>query len=133
MCTTLLLNAGADVNALDDVGESPIFYTDCCDVITLLVQRGANLELRDHRGYTALHQAAYHGYFNAIGPLVMHGADINATECSGRSPMDLAISRDDLQCVSALSRASERHGVSYPFLWSRPKHRMVMPLSTSLL
>ena len=57
------LEAGADVNAVDDDGATPLHEaargTRDSVVIAILVQAGAAIDARDRRGQTPLHRAAW--------------------------------------------------------------------------
>ena len=52
----LLLDAGARVNARDDYGMTPLLHAAWdadCDILRLLLSRGASLDARDEEGYDA--------------------------------------------------------------------------------
>ncbi|MBT28688.1 MAG: hypothetical protein CMO01_03425 [Thalassobius sp.] len=57
---------------------------------------------------TALHQAAFYGYEKIIELLVAKGADINAVNEAGQTPLYSAIHADHVQAVEALLN----HGAS---------------------
>ncbi|HKO03417.1 MAG TPA: ankyrin repeat domain-containing protein [Candidatus Acidoferrales bacterium] len=52
-----LLKLGADVNARNNAGETPIFTTLVCDAIPMLIAHGADLTIRNNKGQTALEAA----------------------------------------------------------------------------
>ena len=61
-CVRLLLGAGAEVNAADERGETPLFYCRSRAVIELLVEAGATLDLYSDRGqYAVEYCSAYVG------------------------------------------------------------------------
>jgi ankyrin repeat protein len=53
------------------------------EVIGLLIQKGANVNLGDVEDTTPLHFAALHGHVSAARLLIQHGADINKTDNKG--------------------------------------------------
>ena len=59
-------------------------------VAILLLERGANIGLRDSRGRTPLHLASYHGYAEIISLLLDRGADPDAETNNRESPLYLA-------------------------------------------
>jgi cytohesin len=100
----LLLQRGADVAALDDRGMQPLHYAaaaNASDLITLLARHGAKPDapVQTPRprssprmlpaGTTALHLAAVAGHTNAIVALLRAGANVNATNATGLTAVDL--------------------------------------------
>lgn len=90
-----LLNAGADANAQDDKGWSPLHFAAQAvspGATQALLAAGANIELRDSFGNTALYTAVFasKGDGSVIELLRRAGADPNATNSSGVTPLSLA-------------------------------------------
>lgn len=56
-----LLKLGADVNALNKDGETPIFTTVDDDAIPLFIEHGADLTIRNNKGETAMEAAKEKG------------------------------------------------------------------------
>ena len=56
-----LLKLGADVNASNDDGETPIFTTVDDDAIPLFIRHGADLNIRNNRGETVMESAKKKG------------------------------------------------------------------------
>jgi hypothetical protein len=80
----LLLAAGADPNARDDEGKTPIFEANEPAVVTALVRGGADPSARDNYGRTAL----FEEYFAEIkAPLIAAGVDPNARDKNGRTAL----------------------------------------------
>ena len=114
-CINLLMDAESDVNAEDTYGKTPIYDVGKRELVHLLAQNGANLEHRDHGGFTILHDLANWGNFGPLDEIVRLGADINATTHFGSSPTTLAIMRNHANCMSALFEVSKTHEVSSSF------------------
>jgi ankyrin repeat protein len=87
----LLLAAGADVNARDDKGNTPLDVTWEPDIAELLLARGANVNAKDSRGETALHCAVVWGDKDMAKWLIAHNADVNAGDKYGKTPLDDAV------------------------------------------
>ena len=61
------------------------------DAFTFLIDKGADVNLQDHRGYTALHHAVESKNFDAVSCLVHNGADVNLfTSMYKHTPLMLA-------------------------------------------
>jgi len=68
----LLLNAGCDVNAADNKGRTPLMYAAIFErpsVVNLLLKRGANINVKDHDGLSALDWAKKSGNIEILRPL----------------------------------------------------------------
>jgi ankyrin repeat protein len=88
-----LLDAGVNVNAQDDDGETALHVAcDQCEenthIVEMLIARGADLEVRDSRGQTPLHAAVR--YLECVEILLKAGSDVNAVDNDGYTPIDIA-------------------------------------------
>jgi ankyrin repeat protein len=94
-CAALLLDSGADVNA---VSRNPMRVTPLHSaaagrydaVAQLLVERGADVNATQQGGFTALHAAAQNGDTELAAFLMAHGADLHRTTDDGRTAASLA-------------------------------------------
>ncbi len=103
----LLLQAGADPNAPDDNGLTPLHWGSENSnpmVVTHLLDAGADLNARDNEGYTALHwAAAQSGNGRVVKALLDRGADPFAESNDGRTPLHSALRyRADASVVSRM-------------------------------
>ena len=88
-CCQALLDAGADIDAIDGNERTPLFFAEHFDVLTLLLCRGAKVNARDVWKWTALHHCVFYSGWDkrAARELVSRGADIHAVGSDGWSPL----------------------------------------------
>lgn len=81
------LGAGVNVNGAE--GEVvPLLSAagnGCLDVAQLLIERGANVNAKDHDGWTPLIKAAQAGRADIVRLLMEHGADMSVADDTGRT------------------------------------------------
>ena len=90
-----LLAAGADADADDD---NPFKVRPLHSAVSVrdeeatraLLEAGANPNVRQQRGYTALHGAAHNDYVELVELLLAHGADASLTTDDGQTAADMA-------------------------------------------
>jgi ankyrin repeat protein len=88
------IDDGADVNAPDPEGESPLHLAAALEddeVARLLLSHGARVDAQDPHGNTPLHVAARHGNDLLVVDFLRHGADVNATNALGETPLHVAL------------------------------------------
>jgi ankyrin repeat protein len=108
----LLLDRGADLEAvtknfltnmaLHAASAAALGYLEACRI---LLERGANVNAKQHGANTPLHTAGFRGDRELAELLVRHGADPSITNDEGQTAADVARSRGSSQ-VSALLRAN---------------------------
>jgi len=86
-----LIEAGADVNAKDEGGQTPLFVTGDKEVVEFLIAQGANVNATDKMAWTPLHYVCINGNKGKAELLLAKGADINAIGGTGERPLHLAI------------------------------------------
>ncbi|MDB5337737.1 MAG: ankyrin [Planctomycetaceae bacterium] len=105
-----LVEAGADIDAVGDWdagipdGHWPLYTAAEMGDLQFarqLLKLGANPR-REFTGETALHKAAARDHLAIVELLIQHGADVNAEECDGYTPLSGAQS---LECVELLLAA----------------------------
>jgi ankyrin repeat protein len=84
----ILIDAKADVNAQNNVGQTPLMDSiDNLEVAKLLIESGADLEVKDDDGDTALHYACDEGATEVVQLLIDAKADVNARNNEGITPL----------------------------------------------
>lgn len=80
-----LLTLGAEVNATDAHGNTPLKYASAepwPEVLRLLIAYGASTTIADENGFTPMHCATGHGFYDEaiemVETLLLAGADVNA-------------------------------------------------------
>ncbi|MCF7806301.1 MAG: ankyrin repeat domain-containing protein [Simkaniaceae bacterium] len=99
-----LITCGAAVDSVNDRGETPLYVAaerDHLDLVRFLLSKGAKVNTKDRDGNTVIHAAARKG-----GPimeaLIRAGADPDAMNKDGRTPLSLATGVGHLDSVNLL-------------------------------
>ncbi len=99
----LLLEAGFDASARNDVGETPLHRAAVNThpmVVRHLLEADANPNAADNDGYTALHwSAARNSNERVSAVLLAAGSDPNAESNDGRTPLHSALLYNDNRAV----------------------------------
>ena len=153
-----LIREGADVNFVVEGASPPIcealkspYYENEAgdwvddtpwamaynDMVTLLQGAGASLVTRDPEGWTVLHMAAFHRDLALVEAALAAGADVNAVDLRGRTPLHYAFLDGGDQDVAqrivdagANVNAMDRNGRT-PLFYARYAH--TDPISTTFL
>jgi cytohesin len=90
-----LLNGNADVNAVDSGGRTPLYDAAWrhIEIVNLLLNAGAQVNIAERKsGETPLHSAVLHDKLNIVEALLSAGADVNAKDKWGSTPLHFAAS-----------------------------------------
>jgi ankyrin repeat protein len=107
---TLLLRHGAQVNARNKAGVTPLILAalsqnDPSEIVGLLLRRGAAVNARDHTGGSALNYAVDAGNRASVRALLRAGAQTNMRGTLGELPLSQAVRHNDRSLVQMLLRA----------------------------
>ncbi len=101
----LLMDHGADLEAKDAFGRTPLTWTSIygkIDVVKLLLNRGADIEGKDGYGRTSLSVASSRGRIDVVRLLLDRGADAGSKDNLGRTPLIYASMNHQLDVVRVL-------------------------------
>ena len=98
----LLLATGADVNAKNDYGLTPLHYADAGGLAELLLGSKADVNATTYNGETSLHLAACDNDTQKAKLLLANGAEINARRDKGWTPLYEAAIRGRREAVELL-------------------------------
>ena len=113
-----LLDAGCPIDAANRDGQTALLLLlgaragagtrssnrELPDLITRLVDRGADVEVQDRRGISVLHAAAMHGMRDVAERLIRAGADPRRRDGVGRSANEVAILLGYVDLAAVLKR-----------------------------
>ena len=110
-----LIEAGADVNKLDDNGCTPLYY--CCleghvEIARLLLQKGANPNVEMGQ-LTILHESCYHQRIEIIKLLLIYKADSWVLDYRGRTAFSYLTRQ---QCEELAVYFNRREAAAMAFL-----------------
>ncbi|MGE0206313.1 MAG: ankyrin repeat domain-containing protein [Candidatus Babeliales bacterium] len=88
------LEQGWDIKQKDQRGFS-VFSSvlNRHDMVTFLIEKGADIHERDHRGETLLHRTAWEGCSEVVEILIARGIQVNALSHDGTTPLLCACER----------------------------------------
>lgn len=148
-----LVAHGADIRAKDHVGRTPLntvhdpgaiefiieqgkwdkndlskalncaAYTYLVDTMRVLLDHGADINVRNRQGRTALSWAAQYGFLASLKLFLERGADANSRDKEGQTPLDWAVTMGHSE-VAEILRAHANNPVSqakkgFRWPWSR--------------
>jgi ankyrin repeat protein len=109
---SLLIDGGADIQARNKGGFTPLHaaaYANAVEIAEQLLRGGADIndQMNKARG-TALSVASEEGHSGVVTVLIDHGADLEAGERNGYTPLTRALWRGQSDVVALLQEAGAK-------------------------
>jgi ankyrin repeat protein len=141
----MLISYGAKVNAQNNMGQTPLYiasgYKDNIEMTKLLIENGADINLRTKNNASVLHNAVGEGNYDTIKYLLEKGAEVNICLTDGGTPLHsaAAIARPDLVKLlldygADVNARDNRRNIQSRVLWpskNTPLHRAVEQANNS--
>uniref|UniRef100_A0A1B6F4A2 Ion transport domain-containing protein n=1 Tax=Cuerna arida TaxID=1464854 RepID=A0A1B6F4A2_9HEMI len=107
-CVEALLKAGSDVNAVDVDNITPLRAAVskallAYNTVEILIAWGAEVNVKDKYGFTALHVAALNELSQCVEALILKGADVSARTKGGLTCLSI-ISRKTPACLATICK-----------------------------
>ena len=107
--TRLLLEAGADVTAVDPGMKATALhaaaYAGRTEPAKLLIEYGIDVDAQGpYNGYTALHDAIWQNNVDTARAIVEAGADLTLRNHEGQTPLEMAKARGRKQIIAIIEQ-----------------------------
>lgn len=102
LAVILLLDHGAEVDAEDRHGRTPLLLTSDTEIARLLLESGADFRHVDKNGGSVLHTAAFEGNKELVEMWIEKGVDLEQEYVNGGSALLCAASREHKEVVALL-------------------------------
>ena len=130
MCQ-LLLSYGADVRQTSEIGETALLCATKSkgyELIKLLLSKGSNVNKKDQNGDSVLHLVI--PCSNQLVKLIIdHGADINAVNNDGYTPLMHACLKVNLGNALILAQAGAKFQVGHRSAWTCANQQVIRYLA----
>lgn len=110
-CLQMLLNAGAQLDARDTFGNTPLHYAaedGDGSLLSLLLNNGASVDSQDITSKTPLMKAARSGKLWAVRRLLSFGANVNVRDRNDETALHYACRQGSTEILSMLIKAGAK-------------------------
>jgi ankyrin repeat protein len=97
-----LIDEGARIDAEDDSWRTPLYYAKDAEMVKLLINKGAGVEVCNIDTRTPLIEAIINGKLGIVKALLENGADVDLCGPTGEVPILKAIDCANLEILKAL-------------------------------
>ncbi|RDW70898.1 ankyrin repeat domain-containing protein [Aspergillus mulundensis] len=110
LAVCLLVDAKVNLNSVNEDGVTALHLIaeraeeDWTGVVEFLLQKGAEVGLRDKSGKTALHKAVVAGSAELVEMLIQNGATVDEVDDLGHSALHLCVVSESLEAMEVLLR-----------------------------
>lgn len=102
-----LLKAGAEINCRDGMDQrTPLMVASNkgrLDMVQILLEWNAQVDIQDRDGHTALIFAAYEGHYEIVKALLAKGADVHKRNMAGETALLFASRKKDNRIIDLLT------------------------------
>ncbi|CAG0912187.1 unnamed protein product, partial [Cyprideis torosa] len=95
----VLLANGGDLNIANEDERSPLHQAESAETAELLIQKGAEVNAKDRRGMTPLFVATDWNHYSVVEVLLANGADPSIANEDERSPLHQAESAETAELL----------------------------------
>lgn len=120
-----LLNAGVDVNKMTSTKTPPLRLATTKEAAAMLIAKGADIDAKDNEGNTPLFYTIIKDRLEVASELIEAGADVNTTHKYGYTPLGLAVGKGQEEFALQLLANGADHAIAYSSKHDSPLHSAV--------